>query len=316
MVHTDNRFTRRQCLQLLAGVAATALAPGAGHGEAGRTLLRLAVSTDTLAGVNIDDARASYIALINEYNMGHARTVSAEVVAGVFIPSAELQRDIRQGTVDCFGVTAIEYAQLADIADPQYLVLQDYLADGIEYLLLVHDSSTFRKIADLQGAQILIHRHRDMVLAQAWLSTLLATDRLPQPEGFFASISPRDNVTQTVLPVFFRRADGACVTRPSWETAVELNPQLGRELRPLAVSPKVIPTAIGFRRNCNPTGRKLLLDSMLNMTTTAAGRQMAALYQARSFVQRPASVMAGSVEMVRQSERLTKQQTGSRKGHS
>ena len=117
-----------------------------------------------------------------------------------------------------------------------------------------------------------------------------------------------------MLPVFFRRAGGAYLARRSWETAVELNPQLGRDLRVLAVSPRIIPIAIGFRRNCNAMGRKLLLDSMLNVTSTASGRQMAALYQANRFLQRPASVMKGTLEMIRQYERVSAQMAGPRNG--
>jgi ABC-type phosphate/phosphonate transport system substrate-binding protein len=117
-----------------------------------------------------------------------------------------------------------------------------------------------------------------------------------------------------VLPVFFKRADAACLARGSWETAVELNPQLGRDLRALAVSPKIIPIAIGFRRGCNANGRKMLLDSMLTISNSTAGQQISALYQARGFVARPTSVMKGTVEMVRKFQRLSAQQAGSQNG--
>ena len=203
-----------------------------------------------------------------------------------------------------------------DLSDPDLLVLQDYLADGMEYVLLVHTSSPFKKIADLRGAQILSHLHRDMVLLPAWLDTMLAAGNLPAADRFFGGNTPQDKVNQVVLPVFFRRADGALLARRSWDTAVELNPQLGRDLRPLAVSPKVIPIAIAFRRNCNPIGRKNLVDSMVSLSTMIAGQQIAALYQSRQFVLRPASVMKGTLELVHQFERVSAQQARSRRGPS
>jgi hypothetical protein len=284
--------------------------------ENDRNILRLAISTDTLPGVNIDDARAAYLALINQYNQGQGGKVSAEVVPGVFITSAEIMRYVRQGIVESFGVTTVEYKKLIDFIDPETLVLQDYLADGIEYVLLAHRNSSYKQLADLQGAQILAHHHRDMVLMPAWLQTMLAANNLPQPERFFGEIQPRESIIQVVTPVFFRHAGAACLVRRSWEMAVELNPQLGRDLFILKASPRIIPIAIGFRHGCSVIGRKLLLDSMLNLANTTAGQQMAALYQCNKFVQRPASVMKGTLEMIGQSERLSAPHSDSRRGHS
>jgi hypothetical protein len=306
-------MTRRQCLALLAGAGTAALAPELLRAGNESKLLRVAVSVETLAGANINDARAAYQVWISEITHEYEHP-TAEPVPGVFIPSQELIRGIRQGTIDCYGVTALEFTEVAELTDPDALVLQDYLADGMEYVLLVHSSSRFNKLGDLRGAQVLTHFHRDMVLLPAWLSTMLAANNLPAPERFFGNLDSRGTLNQVVLPVFFRRADGACLARRSWETAVELNPQLGRDLRALEVSPKIIPIAIGFRRGCNANSRKLLVNSMLTISNSAAGKQISALYQARGFVARPTSVMKSTVEMVRQFERLAAQQTGSRNG--
>jgi ABC-type phosphate/phosphonate transport system substrate-binding protein len=272
----------------------------------------VAISTDTLVGANINDARASCKVWINEMSLASGH-ITAEAVPEVFIPSEELIRDVRQGTVDCFAATGIEFAKLASLTDPSFVVLQDYLADGMEYVLLVHSSSPFKKISDLKGAQILSHLHRDMVLLPVWLGTMLAAADLPATEHFFGSLSPRNNLNQVVLPVFFRRADGALLARRSWDMAAELNPQLGRDLRPLAVSPKLIPIVIGFRRNTNPESRTLLIASMLHISSAVAGRQIAALYQCSEFVVRPTSAMKGTVEMVEQYERLSAKQAGARR---
>ena len=315
MERREKQITRRQCLMLLAAASAATLTPASSRGETDRKILRVAVSTDTLAGSNINDARAAYKVWITEMSRA-AGQVTAAVVPEVFIPSDEMMREIRQGTVDCFGATALEFARLADLLDPTFVVVQDYLADGMEYVLLVHNSSSYKKIADLRGGQVMSHLHRDMVLLPAWLGTTLAANNLPAAEHFFGSLSPRDKVNQVVLPVFFHRADGACLARRSWETAVELNPQLGRDLRPLAISPKVIPIAIGFRRNCNSEGRKLFIDSMQRIISQEAGKQVAALYQSSGFVVRPTSAMKGTLEMVHQFEQESAQHAHSLKGPS
>jgi ABC-type phosphate/phosphonate transport system substrate-binding protein len=312
MEASNRQITRRETLALLAGAITATQMAGLCWGENDRKLLRTAVSVDTLAGANVTDARAAYRVWIDEYSRQAGR-VTGETVPEVFIPSEELIRQVRQGAIDCFGVTALEYVKVMDLVDPDCLVLQDYLVDGMEYVLLVHASSTFRKVADLRGAQIVSHLHRDMVLLPAWLETMLAAISQPAADHFFGSNKLHDKVNEVLLPVFFRRADGACLARRSWETAVELNPQLGRDLRAVAVSPRIIPIAIGFRRNCNVDSRKLLLDSMMHLSTTTAGRQISALYQTKGFVVRPTSVMKITVEMVNQFERASGQAV-SRKG--
>jgi hypothetical protein len=241
---------------------------------------------------------------------------TAEPVADIFVPSEDLLRSIRQGTVDGYGVTALELAEIAGLTDPDSLVLQDYLVDGMEYVLLVHNSSQFRTIADLRGARIISHLHRDMVLLPAWLGTMLATSNLPAPERFFASRKLSDSLTQVVLPVFFRRVEGACLARRNWETALELNPQLGRDLRPLAISPRLIPIAFGFRRTTNPDARKALIESIQRISSLPAGQQIVALYQSSKFAVRSLSVMKSTFELARQYERLTAQPGVTRKGTS
>jgi ABC-type phosphate/phosphonate transport system substrate-binding protein len=277
--------------------------------------LRLAISADTLAGANVSDARAAYLVWLREVAR-HYPVQTAVVVPDVFIPSDELIREVRQGSLDCYGFTAPELAKLLDLTEPSTLVLQDYLADGMQYVLLVHRNSAFKKLADLRGAHVVSHLHRDMVLAPAWLGTILASNGLAQAEHFFSRQTVSDKINQVVLPVFFRRVEAACLVRQSWETAVELNPQLGRDLVALAVSPKLIPIGFGFRRNTSPEMRKALVASILNISSYAAGQQIVALYQSRAFALRPLSVMNPTLDMLREFERVSVQGGAPHKGAS
>ncbi len=306
-------ITRRQCLAMMTGAAAATLASSLRLSASDRTVLRVAISIQTLAGANVTDARAAYRVWLREVAMQYSAQ-TAEPIPEIFIPTEDLIRGIRQDTIDCYGVTALEFAKLADITDPDSLVLQDYLADGMEYVLLVHNASQFRTIADLHGSHIVSHLHRDMVLLPAWLGTMLAANGLPQPDHFFSARTMSDKINQVILPVFFRRLDAACLARQSWETAVELNPQLGRDLRALAISPKIIPIVFGFRRNTNARSRKTLIDAIQRISSVPGGQQIVELYQSRSFVVRPISVMSPTLEIVRQFEHLSAQQGGVRKG--
>jgi ABC transporter, phosphonate, periplasmic substrate-binding protein len=300
----ERQVTRRRCLSLMAGAASDFLRPRFGLADKAPRILTAAISTDTLAGANVNDARAAYKVWIREVTRQLPSAI-AQMDPEIFISSEEMIRSIRQGSIECFGITALEFVKVADLVDPDYLVLQDYLADGLEYVLLVHDKSPIKKIADLRGAQLLTHFHRDMVLAPAWLGTLLAGNSLPGAERFFGAQKLTDNLNQVLLPVFFRRADAACISKRNWETTIELNPQLGRDLRAVAISPKLVPLGIAFRRGCSAEGRRTLIESILKVSSLTGGQQIISLYQARDFVVRPTSVMNRTLEMVRQFERVS-----------
>jgi ABC-type phosphate/phosphonate transport system substrate-binding protein len=264
----------------------------------------MAISVETLIGANITDARAAYRVWINQAFRQNGQA-DVEFDPEIFVPSEQVLREIRLGTIDCYGVNALEFVKVADLTSPDNLLLLSYLADGIDYVLLVHKNSSFKKIEDLRGVQIATHLNHDMVLLPAWLDTMLASKNQPEASRFFSSLTPCEKLNQVVLPVFFRRLDGACLTRRNWETVVELNPQLGRDLWPIAVSPRVIPCAIGIRRSCNPAAVKQFIDLLLRVSTQPEGQQILALYQANGFVVRPTSAINSTLEMVRQYERIS-----------
>lgn len=315
MQSSSNQVTRRQSMAIVAAGMAAALCHPIGLRAEDKRPLRLAISADTLAGANVNDARAAYLVWLREVAR-HYSVQTAVVVPEVFLPSDELIRKVREGSLDCFGFTAPELVKIVDLTDPGTLVLQDYLADGMQYILLVHRNSAFKKLADLSGAHVVSHLHRDMLLSPAWLGTLLASNGLKQPEHFFGRQTVNDKVSQVVLPVFFRRVDAACLARQSWETAVELNPQLGRDVVALAVSPKVIPIGFAFRRNTDPEMRKALVASIWSVSSYTAGLQIVELYQSRAFVVRPLSAMNPSLELLRDYVRVSAQAGDARKGAS
>jgi ABC-type phosphate/phosphonate transport system substrate-binding protein len=98
--------------------------------------------------------------------------------------------------------------------------------------------------------------------------------------------------------------DAACLARRNWDAAVELNPQIGRDLRFLAISPKIVPIAVCYRRNCDAVGRRALTDAILHINSVPGGQQIVALYQSRGFIVRTSSAMTSALEMIRQYERV------------
>ena len=260
---------------------------------------------ETLAGANVNDARAAYRVWGEEI----ARTLAlrhAEMLSQVFIPSAQLIQMIRTGQVDCFALTAWEYASVTELIDPSCAMIEDYALDGIDYLLLVKNDSPYRKIGDLKGCKLLLQHHRDTSVLRAWLALELTASGLPEVEQFFDAPEMRDQIMQIILPVFFGKAQVGAITRRAFNMAAELNPQLGRQLRVIATSPRIIPDGFWFRKGCDPADQQAFQQSMLRLSSIPAGKQVLALYQSTGFYQRPCSIMNATVELIHKYERIRK----------
>jgi hypothetical protein len=277
--------------------------------------LRVGVSLETLSGANVTDARGAYKVWSQEV-INRLSLKAVELVPGIFVPSDQIVQMIRQGTVGMFGITAWEFAKVVNYVDPNEVLIEENIAQGMNYILLVHNAGPYKKLGDLHGRQIAIHHHRHMNLLSAWIGNMLAAESLPRMEAFFSQQLERDSVIQVILPVFFHRMDAAALLRADYETAVEMNPQLGKDLHALAISPNVIPSLCCFNKNCNRESIKQYLSVVSQSESLPSGQQIVAMYQSRKLVTRPASCMNLTVNMLRQYERVTAQPPGQRKEHS
>jgi len=263
----------------------------------------MAFSIDSLAGVNVNDARAAYKVWESEV-IEKFGLKNMEFYSDIFYPSAQILQMIRSRQIECFTLTTLEYASILNFANPEEMVLVSEVANGVDYLLLVHQDSRFHTIEDLKSAKLLMHHHRDTTLLKTWLNVKLAEMGQRGIDQFFASAEMRDKLNEVILPVFFRNADAGAISRRVFDIAVELNPQLGRQLRIVATSPKVIPVGIWFLKDCDPETMREVMNVVTKFGSIPAGRQILALYQSSRLVQCPCSVMSDSLKLVRQSERL------------
>ena len=294
--------TRRSFTLGAAALLATAHF-GRGMAWAQRQTFRVGVSLDTIAEANVNDARAAYRVWGNEV----ARNLSipqAVMLPEVFYSDVQMLQLIRNAQIDGFAITGLEYVKTLEYIDPEFSVIEDYATSGIDYVILVKRSSPYQKIEDLRHGSIHLLKHRDTSLLRIWVGMALMQAHQPDAEQFFNAVETHEKVNEVILPLFFGRIQAAGISRRAFSMAAELNPQIGHELRILAASPKIIPAGFWFRKGCDRTLRNAFMQGMVRLKTVTAGRQVLALYQSSGFVSAPGSVMNGTVEMVRQYERL------------
>ncbi len=176
---------------------------------------------------------------------------------------------------------------------------------GDEYLLLINEDSGIRTLADLRRKSLNVYDNPRMCLASIWLETLLASSNLGAPREFLGRIGIHNNLSQVVLPVYFRQLDACLVTRRAFGTMCELNPQLGRKLHVLATSPKVVTSLMAFHKDCAPEQRQKCENALIGLHKTAAGQQALTLFESSHLVLTDMSALGSTLELVKARTRFT-----------
>ena len=179
-------------------------------------------------------------------------------------------------------------------------------------MLLVRADSGIEKVSDLRG-RALTHFHNPMAsLASTWVETLLlerGEGRLPD---FFGKLPQSSKLARSILPVFFRQSDACVVTRQGFETASELNPQVGRQLKVLAASEPLVPAVFCFRGDYHSPLREKLLAEIGKVNTTPAGQQFMTLFQCDSLAEQPESSMESAFALLARHQRLREEASRAR----
>jgi phosphonate transport system substrate-binding protein len=198
----------------------------------------------------------------------------------IFEGVAELETALRQEKVDIISAPSAEILALpGELLAGPYLVTVRGQVPGEEYLLLVRADRGLSTPADLKGRRVTTINNVRGSLAECWLEVLLGARGPGALGNFLGELKLVSKPSLAVLPVFFGQMDACVITRESFALVTEMNPQVGRELRILAVSPLVVPAITCFRRNIDPKVRAEVVDSLATLHANVSGQQVLTIFQ-------------------------------------
>ena len=253
--------------------------------------------------VNETDARAAMKVWI--MTVAKERNIAVDPDPHIYGTLGELTAACRTNPVDGVGMVASEYAHLSRVMKFDRLGVGDYGGNITEiYLLLVRSDSGIERLDQLQGRTLNMLNTPRTSLATVWLDTAQLESGLKRCADFFRQINYNNKASLVTLPVYFHQADACLTTSNSFKVMGELNPQLRKQLRVLAVSPEVMPACFAFCASDNSPARPQILKEMTRMDETPAGKQILTLVKADRIVEVPVSSMDISLELLAKHDRL------------
>lgn len=290
--HPLPRWLPVAILAALTGVASTRA-----ESPPDREMFRVGFSTTLFSDVNENDARASVSAWAQAFasERGIAVDAEARILGGL----SALQEALRTGEVDVISLLTEEFRvlQLETPLSPIYAALVNNRVYE-EGLLLVHVESDIQQIEDLRGRTLAIHDNPRNSLSHIWLDTVLQEKGLPPAASLAGAITSSARLSGAVLPVFFRKTDACLVTRNAFETMAELNPQVGRMLRPVAASPGMLPVLMAFREDYRSPYREDIHAGMRDLHNSVAGRQVLTVFKSESLMEVPSSALQTALDLL------------------
>ena len=197
----------------------------------------------------------------------------------IFSDEASTIAAIKQKEVDFVILSTPVYLKIKDVLplEPTFVPSSNNSV-GDEFFLIVHRDAGISTMNQLKNRQIFIHPRSSHDGAHIlWINSVLKESGLPPYERFFRTIKTVDKPSQAVLSVFFKQTDACLVFRRSYQTMVDLNPQIGQQLLIVAQSPPILRGLLVFRKDYSDKIKQAVMKTMKNLHNDPQGKQILTL---------------------------------------
>ncbi|MGJ8650127.1 MAG: PhnD/SsuA/transferrin family substrate-binding protein [Opitutaceae bacterium] len=256
--------------------------------------VRIILSSSGLSGVNVNDTISAFRVWTNELTKGLNMRVSDTVL--VLDSVEEINRELDSGANHLVSLSISEYLNCgsARFSEKIYIGKNDGKV-GARYLLLVRDDAPITELGDLSGKKLVCYDHRETSLSDEWFQYQLMQADLKPAGELLQSYSKDQDLSKTVLGVFFGNQDACIVSDSSFELLCELNPQLKARLRVLMQSPQVIGGALFTQVGYDPELEVLVEQSLDTLGDKISGHQILTLFRSNSVIVADLSELAETI---------------------
>ncbi|MCB0746394.1 MAG: PhnD/SsuA/transferrin family substrate-binding protein [Ignavibacteriae bacterium] len=246
------------------------------------TPIEIGFSAQLFDDVDIRDAEAAIHIWGNEFfgKLG----INYFPTTKIFQDDEEIIRALNENKLDFISLPTTDYFNIMKktAIEPYFMALGD-ANTGINYILVARKDKNISSIRDLKNSQIILHSGSFEKLVKMWLETIL-NEHKEKSTNFFSEVTVADKPSQALLPVFFKQKDACIVLEPSYNSMLELNPQLKNELMIIEKSPEFVGGIMCINKNVSEDIKKIALDTAKKLSKTTSGKQILALFKAKKLV--------------------------------
>ncbi len=154
--------------------------------------------------------------------------------------------------------------------------------DKDDLLVITNKQSGIRHFKDVKNKQLSLLANDP--ISDMYIDSLTLTHFSKRTKAVFKNIEYVYKGSQLIYKLFFNKTDVIVVYKPTYELALELNPQIKLQTQVIA-SLSDIPQALGFfNRHVDPEFREKIISIMLSLHHSAKGKQLLSLFYADKFV--------------------------------
>ena len=216
-------------------ICATGGLPGPAAAESGdgpqkpSRIIRLVCISDTMPGVDTEDARMAMEMLMRNVWGDEGREFRIQLD---FVDFGQIAQKIVSERHDMAILPAMDYLQIRDRVPLIPRLVLSRVNEPTEALVMVtRRDETFETLSKKDSRILMIDMGRVGEGARMWLDTVLAEAHLGTSQQFFSEIRRSPKTSRSILPVFFGQAAACVVPESALMVMKELNPQIGRRLR-------------------------------------------------------------------------------------
>lgn len=191
----------------------------------------------SLRGISKQDADTTFNAFLADLYKGDRGDWSLEMA---MYPTPELMlKAFDQGEIDGYFGTPLDYLARKDKVCKVMSGLKFRFAPMKQKLLiLARADAGVKKISDFKSARLSLAPYQDLEVL--YLNTTLLRNKLPEIQTFFSEHIEAKSTNVALMDVFFSKADITVVRENEYNVALELNPQLAKNLIILDQSPPML----------------------------------------------------------------------------